>query len=90
MRIQAYWHQHIAELGNAPGPQAGDVTVYLAVPVEGLGASFTLPSADIAAAAEGGSLHGFEVTLPDGRRGFLPASAVIAVLDAPKPDQRDD
>jgi len=82
MFLDSYWHKHLAEMGNAPGAQQGDVVIHLAAPIGGEH-SFRVPSASVAAAAEGGSFLGLLMTLPDGRRMFVPAGSVPAVIDAP-------
>jgi hypothetical protein len=82
MHVDKFWNRHLAEMGNRPGDHDGDVTVYLIQPVEGCG-SWTVPSGNVAAAAEAGSLVGIALELPDGRRAFIPGANVLAVIDAP-------
>jgi hypothetical protein len=81
MQLNSYWHRHLAEMGNQPGEQQGDVTIYLTGAVAGK-RSLTVPSASVSAAAENGSFIGLLVTLEGGRRLFVPAGSVVAVADA--------
>jgi hypothetical protein len=81
MRLSTSWHQSLAEMGNAPGVDRGDVTIFLAEPVEHR-KSWTVASGAVVVSAEAGNITGLEVTLPDGRRLFLLAANVLGIIDA--------
>lgn len=76
------WHGFAAEQGNAPGAQRGDVVVTLIQPVGGIG-EVTVPSSEVAIAAEAGNVNGIQLTLPDGRRMFASWNNVAGIIDAP-------
>ena len=76
------WHGFAAEQGNVPGAQRGDVVVTFLQPVGGVG-EVTVPSRDVAIAAEAGNINGLQVTLPDGRRLFAGWANVAGIIDAP-------
>jgi hypothetical protein len=78
--VNQSWATHLAAMGNRPGDHRGDVTLHLIQPVEGRG-EWTLPSDKVTIAAEQGSLVGFELELPGGRRAFVPGGNVAAVID---------
>jgi hypothetical protein len=81
MRISTRWHEHAALMGNVPGADQGDVTIYLAAPVEHLKA-WTVPSAAVTIAAEAGNVTALEIVLPGGRRAIIPAANVLGIVDA--------
>lgn len=87
MQLDSYWHKFVAQMGNAEGEQQGDVVLWLTGPVAGE-RSVQVPSASVSLAAEAGVLIGFEVTMPDGTRAFYPAGSVLAIVDAPLPENR--
>jgi len=81
------WHEFMAEAGNAPGAQKGDVVVTLLQPVGGVGEA-TVPSNDVTIAAEAGNLIGVQLRLPDGRRLFINADNLAGMVDAPREDDK--
>jgi hypothetical protein len=68
-------------MGNAPGVDRGNVTIFLSEPVEHR-KSWTVPSGAVAVAAESGVIAGLEITLAGGRRLFLLAGNVLGIIDA--------
>jgi len=82
MHLQGYWHVFMAEAGNAPGAQKGDVVLTLIKPVGGV-EEVTVPSDAVTFAAEAGQLIGAQVMLPDGRHLFVTAANLAGVVDAP-------
>lgn len=76
------WHGFAAEQGNVPGAQRGDVVVTLIQPVGGIN-EVTVPSNEVAIAAEAGNVNGIQVRLPDGRRMFASWANVAGIIDAP-------
>lgn len=80
--VNGFWTKFLAEAGNLPGDQQGDVTVHLNNPVEGM-REVTCPSAGLTIAAEMGQLIGLQLKLADGRRLFVPAANVAGVIDTP-------
>jgi hypothetical protein len=83
MHLQQMWHQFLAEQGNEPGQHQGKVTITLLTPVGGIG-ELTVPSNEVAFAAEAGSLVGLLVTLPTEagpRRLFIGGGNVAGVID---------
>jgi hypothetical protein len=82
MRLQTYWHGFMAESGNAPGDQKGDVVVTLIQPVGGV-SEVTVPSSEVILAAEAGNLIGVQVMLPDGRHLFVNNANLAGMVDAP-------
>ena len=83
MLLQTMWHQFLGEQGNEPGTHKGKVTITLLTPVGGIG-ELTVPSAEVAIAAEAGSLIGLLVTLPTEngpRRLFVNGSNVAGIID---------
>jgi hypothetical protein len=82
MHLQGYWHQFMADAGNKPGAQQGDVVVTLTQPVGGVG-EFTVPSGAVTIAAEAGQMIGVQAVLDDGRRLFVPAGNIAGIIDAP-------
>jgi len=89
MHLQTYWHQFIAEQGNAPGAQQGDVVITLVQAVGGV-SEVTVPSDDVTFAAEAGSLIGLQVRLTDGRRLFVNAGNLAGIIDAPAEGEARD
>jgi hypothetical protein len=81
------WHGFMAEAGNAPGAQQGDVVVTLLQPVGGVG-EVTVPSNDVTIAAEAGNLIGVQVMLPDGRHLFVSAGNLAGMVDAPRAEDK--
>lgn len=82
MHVNGFWTSFMADAGNKPGAQQGDVTIHLAAPVEGLH-EVTCPSAGITVAAEMGQFIGLQVVLADGRHLFVPAANVAGIIDTP-------
>jgi hypothetical protein len=80
MHVSTQWAAHLAEMGNRPGKNRGDVTLVLIQPVENR-AEWVVPSAAVTVAAEAGCLVGVQVELPDGRRAFFPGANVLAIID---------
>lgn len=80
--LNSTWVQFLAQLGNEPGNQQGDVLIELAAPVEGQ-SSITCPTDTLNIAVEAGVLLALHVVLPDGRRVFIPAQNIAAIIDAP-------
>lgn len=81
--IALNWMEHLAQMGNEPGPHKGDVTILLVQPFEGQD-QITLPSASVTLAAEGGDTVLYQLTLPDGRRLSLEPTSVMGIVDTPK------
>jgi hypothetical protein len=82
------WHGFMAQAGNAPGDNKGDVIVSLLEPVGGV-QEVTVPSGDVAIAAEAGNLIGLQLMLPDGRHLFVSAGNLAGVIDAPTDSKED-
>lgn len=78
MNISSNYASLLADLGNEPGLQQGDVLVRL-----GDGRSERVPSADVTFLVEAGNLLGIHARLRDDRKVFWPASSVLAIEDAP-------
>ena len=78
----------MADAGNAPGAQKGDVIVTLMEPVGGV-QEVTLPSDDVTVAAEAGNLIGVQMVLPDGRHLFVSAANLAGMIDAPAESHED-
>ena len=78
----------MAEAGNAPGAQQGDVVISLLSAVGGV-SEVTCPSADVAIAAEAGNLIGVQVRTEDGRRLFVSANNLAGIIDAPSKERED-
>jgi hypothetical protein len=68
-------------MGDQDGPDLGNVVIELDRAVAGR-KLWTVPSASVTIASEAGSVAGIEVTLPGGRRMFLLAANVLAIIDA--------
>lgn len=81
------WHGFAADQGNEPGAQRGDVVVTFLQPVGGVG-EVTVPSGDVAIAAEAGNVNGVQVRLPDGRRLFAGWANVAGIIDAPAHEEK--
>jgi hypothetical protein len=82
MQVSGRWADLLAEMGNEPGVQRGDVCVRLAPPLQ----DEWLPSGDITFLAEAGNFYGIYAHLPDGRQAYWPASSVLAIEDAVSED----
>jgi hypothetical protein len=84
MFVSVNWTGHVTAMGNMPGEHAGDVIIELvtAASVDGH-RQLRVPSRSVTLAAEYGGFVGVQVTLPDGRRVFLPPTSVAAIIDAP-------
>jgi hypothetical protein len=82
MHLQGMWHNFMAQAGNAPGAQQGDVVVTLLQPVGGV-SEVTVPSNDVTIAAEAGNLIGVQLLLDDGRRLYVNGSNLAGIIDAP-------
>lgn len=82
------WHGWMAQVGNAPGDQKGDVIVTLMEPVGGV-QEVTVPSGDVTIAAEAGNLIGVQLMLPDGRHLFVSAANLAGMVDAPAEEGRE-
>lgn len=87
MKLTGFWHDFLAEMGNEPGAQQGDVTIHFVQPVDGAG-SVTGPSGAVQVAAEAGSFIGVMVSV-DGRRLFVPSTNVAGIVDTPKEDKTE-
>ena len=87
MQLQGYWHQFMADAGNKPGAQQGDVTVTMIKPVGGVD-EITVPSADVILAAEVGQLIGVQLITPGGRHLFIAAGNLAGIVDAPLESKR--
>jgi hypothetical protein len=88
MHLQGMWHEFMAEAGNAPGSQKGDVVVTLMEPVGGV-QEVTVASNDVTVAAEAGNLIGVQLVMPDGRRLFISAANLAGMVDAPHEEEKD-
>jgi hypothetical protein len=88
MHLQGMWHGFMADAGNKPGAQKGDVIVTLMEPVGGV-QEVTVPSNDVTIAAEVGNLIGVQLMLPDGRHLFIAAANLAGMVDAPSEDHED-
>ncbi len=82
MRLETMWHVFMADVGNAPGTNQGDVVVTMMEPVGGV-QEVTVPSADVSIAAEAGNLIGVQVMMPGGRHLFIGANNLAGIIDAP-------
>jgi hypothetical protein len=91
MHLQGYWHVFMAEAGNKPGAQEGDVVVTLNKPVGGI-EEIRVPSNLVTIAAEAGQLIGVQLMTADGRHLFVAAGNLAGIVDAPlaKKDQPAD
>ena len=95
MQLQGYWHQFMADAGNKPGAQQGDVTVTMIKPIGGID-EITVPSAGVILAAEVGQLIGVQLITPGGRHLFIAAGNLAGIVDAPleskhaKSDDKDE
>jgi hypothetical protein len=89
MHLKGMWHEFMADAGNAPGAQKGDVVVTLLQPVGGVG-EVTVPSGSVTIAAEMGNLIGVQLKLADGRHLFIAGSNLAGMVDAPHEDARDE
>lgn len=78
--LTGFWQKFLADLGNEPGEQQGDVTVHLISPVGGM-SSVTGPSGALTIAAEAGSVVGALMQI-DGRHLFIPAANIAGIVDA--------
>ena len=78
----------MADAGNAPGAQQGDVIVTLMQPVGGV-QEVTVPSGDVTVAAEAGNLIGVQLKTPGGRHLFVSAANLAGMIDAPADDGKD-
>lgn len=87
MKLTGFWQNFIAEMGNEPGAQQGNVTIHFVDPVDGVG-SITGPSGAVEVAAEVGSLIGIMVSV-DGRRMFIPATNIAGIVDTPKEEKTE-
>jgi hypothetical protein len=85
MRVSTRWHESLAQMGNAPGADMGNVTVHLSEAIEHKKA-WTVPSANVIVASEAGSVAGLEIELPGGRRLFILAANVLGIIDAAEED----
>ncbi len=87
MKLNVFWHDFLAEMGNEPGAQQGNVTIHFVNPVDGA-AGMTGPSGAVEVAAEAGSVIGVMV-LAAGRRMFVPVSKIAGIVDTPKDDKSE-
>jgi len=87
MHLQGFWHGFMADAGNAPGPQQGDVIVTLVKPVGGVD-EIRVPSDLVSIAAEVGNLIGVQLVTADGRHLFIAGSNLAGIIDAPLSDQK--
>jgi hypothetical protein len=81
MKLSGRWDQELAQFGNAPGLNQGDVTIELAIAVEGKNA-YTVDSDDVTFGAESGNVVGLTLLLADKRHLFIPWSNVTGIVDA--------
>jgi uncharacterized protein YcfJ len=89
MHLQGYWGKFMADAGNAPGAQQGDVIITLVKPVGGV-EEVRVPSNEVTLAAEAGNLIGVQVTGYDGRHLFIAAGNLAGIIDAPASDDEKD
>jgi hypothetical protein len=89
MHLQGYWGKFMADAGNAPGAQQGDVIITLVKPVGGV-EEVRVPSNEVTLAAEAGNLIGVQVTGYDGRHLFIAAGNLAGIIDAPAGDDEKD
>jgi hypothetical protein len=83
MHLQGYWHTFMAEAGNEPGAQQGDVIVTLIHAVGGID-EIRVPSDLVTIAAEAGNLIGIQLVTADGRHLFVSSQNLAGIVDAPK------
>jgi hypothetical protein len=81
MKLSGRWDQELAQFGNLPGLNRGDVTIELATPVEGKNA-YTVDSDDVTFGAESGNVIGLTLQLADKRHLLIPWSNVTGIVDA--------
>lgn len=86
MMLTGFYHKFLAEMGNEPGEQQGNVTVHLINPVEGK-SEITGPSGALTVAAEAGSVVGIMVQA-EGRRLFIPGTNIAGIVDSLKDDKK--
>jgi hypothetical protein len=89
MHLQGFWHGFMADAGNAPGPQQGDVIVTLVKPVGGVD-EIRVPSDLVSIAAEAGNLIGVQLVTADGRHLFIAGSNLAGIIDAPVKKSGED
>jgi hypothetical protein len=89
MHLQPMWHKFMAEAGNAPGAQQGDVVVTLIKPVGGV-EEVRVPSSEVTLAVEAGNFIGLQVKGHDGRHLFVTAANLAGIIDAPAGDDKPD
>ena len=82
MQLSGRWDLTLAEFGNRPDLNQGDVIIELGTPIDGM-KSFTAASEKMTISAEGGQVLGLSVVLGDGRRLFVPWLNVTGIIDAP-------
>jgi hypothetical protein len=87
-KLTGFWHEFLAEMGNKPGAQQGDVTVHLVSPVDGV-SHLTGPSEALTLAAEAGQFIG-AMFLIKGRRQFIPATNIAGIVDTEATDEKDE
>lgn len=83
--LTGFWQKFLADLGNEPGEQQGNITVHLISPVEGM-SSITGPSGALTIAAEAGSVVGAMMQI-DGRHLFIPAVNIAGIVDTAKEEK---
>jgi hypothetical protein len=81
VNLNMRWDQALAQFGNRPGLNAGDITIELGTPIEGKD-TYTVPSDAVSFGAEGGGVIGLAVELDDGRHLFIPWGNVTGIIDA--------
>lgn len=83
MQLSSRWDEVLAEMGNKPDLNQGDVVIDLIAPAGGM-KSVTAASENMIIGAEAGAVVGLFVKLPDGRRLFIPGVNIAGIIDAPK------
>jgi hypothetical protein len=89
MQVTNRWDQVLAEMGNKPDLNQGDVIIELVAPA-GAMKSVTAASEQLIIGAEAGAVVGLFVHLADGRRLFIPGANIAGIIDAPKEEPTPD
>lgn len=82
VQVIGNWDQQLAQFGNKPGLNEGDVLIVLSTPVDGM-KSVRCAAADLFVGDEAGSVIGLLLVLPDGRHLLVPWANVVGIIDAP-------
>jgi hypothetical protein len=87
MQVRGRWDEVLAEFGNTPELNQGDVVIELVEPIDGL-RSVIAASEQLIIAAEAGMVLGVICRLMDKRRLLIPWGNVAGIIDAPAGEAR--